>query len=169
MTVKKLTDSDTRLRIYLDDHAALMLGELELMRRCQRSNRNSPLNDFLQRMYVEVQAQRAVVKDVMHRVGVRRSLLKASGAWLAEKVGRTKLNGTILSYSSLSRVLELETLAAAAVERIAVWDNLDAIGAADERLAGISFDFFRQQAERHLEEINQRRRQAAIDSLKIGT
>ena len=166
--MRKLSESDKRLKIYLDDHAALMLGELELVRRCQHSNRSSPLGDFLERMHVEVKAQRSIARDVMHRIGGRESLVKGSGAWLAEKLGRFKLNGTVLTYSSLSRVLELETLAAAAVERIAVWDNLDAIAASDERLAGISFDFFRQQAREHLDELNTRRRHAAVEALKVS-
>jgi hypothetical protein len=165
--VKKLSESDKRLRIYLNDHAALMFGELELVRRCRHSNRNIPLSEFLERMHVEVKAQRSVVKDVMHRIGGRESLIKGSGAWLAEKLGRFKLNGTVLTYSSLSRVLELETLAAAALERIAVWDNLDAIAAADERLAGISFGFFRQQSREHLDELNTRRKHAAVEALKV--
>lgn len=32
--------NERRLKIYLDDHLALMLGELALVRRCQRSNRS---------------------------------------------------------------------------------------------------------------------------------
>ena len=87
---------------------------------------------------------------------------------MAEKLGRFKLNGTVLTYSSLSRVLELETLAAGAVERIAVWDNLDAIAASDERLAGISFEFFCQQSREHLDELNTRRRHAAVEALKVS-
>jgi hypothetical protein len=103
-----------------DYQAGMMFGELELVRRCQHSTRHSPLGEFLERMHVEVKAQRAVVKDAMHRIGGRESLVKGSGAWLAEKLGRFKLNGTVLTYSSLSRVLELDTMAAAAVERLAV-------------------------------------------------
>ena len=166
--MSRLSESDKRLRIYLDDHAALMFGELELVRRCQHSNRNSPRGEFLQRMHVEVKAQRSVVKDVMHRIGSRESLIKGGGVWLAEKLGRLKLNGTVLTYSSLSRVLELETLAAAAVERIAVWENLDAIAASDERLAGISFDSLYRQAHIHLDELNTRRKQAAVEALKVS-
>ena len=44
--------SDQRLRIYLDDHVAIMVGELELVRRCQASNRHSPLGEFLERLRV---------------------------------------------------------------------------------------------------------------------
>ena len=159
--------SEQRLQIYLDDHVALMVGELELIRRCQQSNRLDPLGEFLERLYVEVQTQRSIVKDVLHRLGGKDSMFKGGGAWLAEKLGRLKLNGTLLSYSSLSRLLELETLAAAALERIAVWDNLEAIARTDSRLAGITFDFFRQQSQGHLDELAARRRNAATQAFAI--
>ncbi len=163
--MKLLKKWEKRLQIYLDDHAALMLGELELVRRCQHSNRRDPLGRFLERLHLEVYAQRSIVQDVMHRVGGKASFVKGSGAWLAEKLGRFKLNGTLLTYSSLSRVLELETLAAAALERIALWENLDAIAGSDTRLAGITFDFFREQSTDHLDELNRRRRYAAMQAL----
>ena len=145
-----------------------MFGELELVRRCQHSTRSNPLGEFLERMHVDVKAQRSVVKDATHRIGGRGSLVKGSGAWLAEKLGRFKLNGTVFTYSSLSRVLELDTMAAATVERLAVWDNLDAIAASDERLAGLSFDFCRQHSRAHHDELNTRRRQAAVGALKVS-
>lgn len=115
--MRTLSSSDRRLRIYLDDHVALVVGELELVRRCRQSNRHSPLGEFLERLHVEVKAQRSVIMDVLHRIGGKESMLKGGGAWLAEKMGRFKLNGTLLTYSSLSRVLELETLAAASTLR----------------------------------------------------
>ena len=104
--MKTRSRSDQRLRIYLDDHLAIMVGELELVRRCQQSNRRSPLGEFLETLHIDVKAQRSIVNDVMHRVGGKASVFKGGGAWLAEKMGRFKLNGTLLTYSSLSRVLE---------------------------------------------------------------
>jgi len=163
--MKEQPQNERRLKIYLDDHLALMLGELALVRRCQRSNRRNPLGKFLEQVHVEVNAQRSIVRDLLQRLGNKESKLKGGGAWLAEKAGRLKLNGTLLSYSSLSRVLELETLAAAALERVAMWDNLDAIAASDSRLNGITFAFFRQESDGHLEQLNTHRRNAAAEAL----
>ncbi len=90
--------------------------------------------------------------------------MKQGIAWFAEKAGRLKLNGSLLTYSELSRLVELETLAAAAQERVAFWDNLDALAGRDSRLGGIDFAFFRDQSQRHLEELNVRRRFAAAEA-----
>ncbi len=42
--------NEKRLRIYLDDHLALMVGEAELVNRCLGSNQRTSLGDFLQKL-----------------------------------------------------------------------------------------------------------------------
>jgi hypothetical protein len=156
---------DKSLRIYLDDHLAVLVAEVELLRRCRRSNRGTPLGDCLLQLENEVRAQQAVVRDLIHRIGGRPSLggtLKQGAAWAAEKAGRLKRNDTWISYSPLSRVVELETLAAAAQERVALWDSLDALAGRDPRLDGITYSFFRDQSQAHRESLSLRRRYAAI-------
>jgi hypothetical protein len=159
--------NDKRLRIYLEDHLALMVAEVELIGRCRRSNRGGPLGEFLQQLENEVTAQKSITRDMIHRIGGKEGIeskAKQSAAWFAEKLGRFKLNDAILRYSELSRVVELETLAAAAQERIAFWDNFDAVASQDQRLDGITFSFFREQSQQHLDELNTRRRFAAVDA-----
>ena len=156
--------NDRRLRIYLDDHLALMVAEVELIGRCWWNNRGTPLGEFLQKIENEVKAEKSIVNDVIHRMGGKRTMdgrLKQSAAWFAEKLGRFKLNDSLLTYSDLSRLIELETLAAAAQERIALWDNLESVAGNDARLEGITFSFFRDQSRQHLDELNTRRRFAA--------
>ena len=163
--------NDTRLLIYLDDHLALMVGEVELIGRCWRSNQGTTLGEFLQTLESEVQTQESVARDVIGRLGSKEgvdSKLKQCAAWFAEKLGRFKLNDSLLSYSALSRVVELEALAAAAQERIAIWDNLDALAAKDSRLSGITFSQFRDQAQQHLENLNSYGRTAATTAFLEG-
>jgi len=154
--------NDQRLEIYLNDHLALMVGEMQLAERSRGSNRGTPLGAFLWRLTRELEGQRSIVGDVLTRIGASESSLKQGVAWFAEKLGRLKLNDSLLSYSPLSRVLELEALAAAAQERIALWDTLDAIAGSDHRLDGITFSWFRDQSQEHLRELHTRRRYAAV-------
>jgi hypothetical protein len=144
------------LRIYLDDHIALMVAEMELAARCGRSNRRTPLAHFLEKLQKDVAAQKQVAEGVLRQVGGRGSFegrVKQSAAWFAEKLGRLKLNGSLLRYSALSRVLELETLAAAAQQRIALWENCDAVQSAGAAMADSCYATCRQQAQQHLEEL----------------
>ena len=148
--------NERRLRIYLDDHLAIMVAEVALIGRCWWSNRRLPLGEFLQQLENEVQAHKAIAQDVIHRMGGKKSVegrVKQGAAWFAEKLGRFKLNDSLLAYSDLSRVLELEALGAAAQERIALWDNLDALVNHEPRLEGITFLHFREQSKQHLEEL----------------
>lgn len=156
--------NDTRLGIYLNDHLALMVGEVDLAARCESSNQGTPLGDFLHDLGIEIEAQKSIVSDVIRRVGGSENMLKKGAAWFAEKLGRFKLNDSVLTYSDLSRVVELEALTAAAQERVALWDNLNVVAGGDERFTGITFSFFRDQAQRHLEELSTRRRQAATQA-----
>jgi hypothetical protein len=144
-----------------------MVAELELIARCWRSNRRAPLGEFLQRLENEVKAQKSIAEDVIHRLGGKATLesrLKKGAGWFAEKLGRFKLNDSLLRYSDLSRVVELETLAAAAQERVALWDNLETVAGDNSRLDGITFSFFRKQSQQHLDELHTRRRFAAADA-----
>jgi hypothetical protein len=162
-----MSKNDLRLNIYLDDHLALMSGETELAARCRSSNRDTPLGDFLQQLEQDVNDQKTLLKEVQQRVGGKESIegmLKQGAAWFAEKLGRLKLNDTLVSYSKLSRVVELETLETAAHERIALWENLEAVAAVDERIGDLKFTFFRDQTRQHLETLQFQRKSAAVEA-----
>jgi hypothetical protein len=73
----------------------------------------------------------------MHRLGVSRDPLKIGAGWLAEKLGRLKLNGRLFDYSPLSRVVEMEALIAGTMARLSLWRTLAA--AAEPRLDDIDF------------------------------
>ncbi len=151
-----------RLRIYLADHLAMMVGELALAGRCRCSNRGTELDQLLQRWEQDVRLQQSTLKTVLQRLGGRPSLAKGTAAWMAEKLGRLKLNASVVTYSDLSRLIELEALQAAAGARLTLWENLNCIEGADQRLKGISYLFFRDQTQEHLSALDGQRKSAAI-------
>jgi hypothetical protein len=67
---------------------------------------------------------RAALVAVMRALRVPPSRLENGAAWLAEKLGRLKLNGRVATYSPLSRVVELEGLLALNVVRRRLWSAL---------------------------------------------
>jgi hypothetical protein len=103
----------------------LCLAGLELAKRCYSSNKESTLGDFLERLIPQLEQERDAVKQVLHSLSASDSLLKNVAAWGAEKLGRFKLNDTLLSYSPLSRVVELETLLAGIDAQILMWEVLE--------------------------------------------
>jgi hypothetical protein len=62
---------------------------------------------------------------------------KRLAAALAERAGRLKLNGSLRDYSDLSRLIELDGLAAGIMGKQRLWRALDVLN--DHRLT--SFDF----------------------------
>jgi hypothetical protein len=152
---------DERLRIYLSDHLALMVGELELAVRCRSANNGTALGEFLSRLETEIGLQKAIVDEVLERIGGKESRLKNSAAWIAEKLGRFKLNGSLLKYSDLSRLVELEALAAASLERTILWQTLDLVLKSDARSVDYRFDKMRDRSQGFLDELNEHHRTAA--------
>ena len=113
------------LAIYLNDHLAGATGGVALARRLRASNRgNDVFGQPLDRICVEIEADRATLEQVIDRLGFSRSRVKPAGAWVAEKLGRLKLNGRLRGYSPLSRVLELEGLLIGITGKMALWETL---------------------------------------------
>ena len=157
--------NNERLKIYVNDHLALLVGETELAERCHKANGEASLGQFLQQLSADLHSEEQLLRDVLERIGGTPSLVKQSMAWLAEKVGRLKLNDALLEYSELSRLVELETLFGAAHERQSFWENLEATHAADTRLLSINFTQQLQQAQRHCDALAKHRLEAAKKAL----
>ncbi len=115
---------DKYLSIYLNDHLAAFAALRDVAARARRSNEGSPLGDYLAEVEAELEESRATLARVMTDLGVRRDPFKRAAAWAAEKIGRLKLNGHLVSYSPLSRVLELEGLVAGAELEARTWAAL---------------------------------------------
>ena len=126
------------LGLYLKDHLAGAALGLELVRRTARENKDSALGSFLaDALLPEIEEDRRTLQRLMGQVGIAPSRPKVAAAWLAEKLGRLKLNGELWRYSPLSRLVELEGLAVGIEGKRALWLALEAA-----RLRGISgFDF----------------------------
>ncbi len=113
------------LEIYLNDHLAGATGGVELARRLRASNEGDPTYGApLRQVCEEIEADRATLEQVIERLGYSRSRIKPVGAWVAEKLGRLKLNGQLRGYSPLSRLIELEGLLIGITGKIGLWQVL---------------------------------------------
>jgi hypothetical protein len=128
------------LAIYLKDHHSTAGGAVELCRRVSKSNSENEFGRKAEVLAAELSRDRTVLEEVMAAVDVDASRVKDAGAWIAEKLGRLKLNGRVVSYSPLSRVVEFEALAMGVAGKIRLWRSLQIARQSDERLAGFDFD-----------------------------
>jgi hypothetical protein len=101
----------------------------------------------------------------MRALDVKVDRLKVIAGWGAEKVGRLKLNGRLLGYSPLSRLVELEALALGVHGKLALWRSLQQL---EPELPGIADGVLTElagRAERQLEELEVYRRRATTEAL----
>src|SRR3954447_16003088 len=151
--------NDKLLAIYLNDHLAGSTAALELAKRALGSNRDTQFEPALERLVREIDEDRERLKEIMAVFGVGEDRLKTIGAFVVEKVGRLKLNGSWISYSPLSRLVELEALAAGVTGKLALWQGLQQV--ADRRVERFDLPGLEQRARDHLELIEEQRGEAA--------
>ena len=127
-----------QLEIYLNDHLAGASGGVELARRLRASNRDDAVfGGTLSRVCAEIEADRTVLEQVIKELGYSRSKVKPAAAWIAEKLGRLKLNGQLRGYSPLSRLIELEGLLIGITGKIGLWETLTELGAGEDIAADL--------------------------------
>jgi cell division protein FtsB len=127
-----------QLEIYLNDHLAGATGGVELARRLRASNRDDAVfGETLSRVCAEIEADRTVLEQVIDELGYSRDKFKPAAAWVAEKLGRLKLNGQLRGYSPLSRLIELEGLLIGITGKIGLWQTLTELGAGEDLKADL--------------------------------
>lgn len=122
------------LAIYLNDHLMGATGGVELARRIVASQPDGEAKEQLRRIADEIAEDRAALVMIMRRLGIRADRLRVALGWVGEKAGRLKFNGTLLSRSPLSSVLELEAMRLGVEGKAAGWRTLQAISMHDGRL-----------------------------------
>jgi hypothetical protein len=157
---------DRLLHIYLQDHCAGATAGVELAKRCLSKNSDGALGDFLaNRLLPEIKEDKASLERVMDVVGAPRARWKEGAVWLAEKTGRLKLNGHIISYSPLSRLLEVEGLCVGVDAKMCMWMALETLSDSRPELRAVDLDALLERARRQRRELETRRLEAAAQAL----
>ncbi len=156
-----MTKSRELLGIYLNDHLAGSIAGHELAKRSAKSNQGTEFGPFLRELATEIEADQRSLRLVMDRLGVKPNPIKDSGAWVAEKIGRLKLNGSLTGYSELSRVVELEGLAVGITGKTALWRSLKTTFAEEGSLDGVDLDELMTRAEKQRAGVEEHRLKAA--------
>lgn len=154
------------LATYLNDHLAGATAGRELARRAASNNHGSPLGQFLSVLAQEVDEDRDALLALMAELQIGTDRVKVLGGWAAEKLARLKPNGRLLSYSPLSRLLEIEGLLLGVRGKLALWQALEVIQPHEPGLATTDLAALAQRAERQLSELEQHRREIVPGALE---
>ena len=114
------------LSIYLNDHLVGSTVAVELVERAMGEYEGSELGEFLAGLKVEIEADRQALLEIMDAAGAKPDQLKQAVGWVAEKVGRLKLNGELIGRSPLTPLVELEGLVTGIHGKEALWRALQA-------------------------------------------
>jgi hypothetical protein len=153
--------SSELLPIYLNDHLAGSSAGLDLAKRTAKENEGTEFGEPLKDLAAQIEADRAVLEDVLARLDVKRDQLKVGAGWLGEKLGRLKLNGRLLEYSPLSRVIEIEGLVAGVNGKRRLWQLLAVAAPSEPRIAGIDFVHLIARADEQLATLDSAHKRAA--------
>lgn len=151
----------TLLTVYLDDHLAGAVVGLQLARRCHGNNRTNIVGHTLAELIPEIEQDRATLEQLMASLEIEPSRVKMVGATVAERVGRLKLNGQVLGYSDLSRLVELEGLSAGIAGKESLWRALRAVHEDEGPFHGVDLDRMIERAVSQRERVEELRKQAA--------
>jgi hypothetical protein len=153
------------LSIYLQDHMAGAVAGVELARRVKGSNRDQPYGDELAAICDEIEADREALSGVMDALGVGGNPVKQGGAWVGEKLGRLKLNGRLMGYSPLSRLVELEGLIIGVTGKVELWRSLGTVADSEPALKQVDLRGLARRAENQRKRLERLHERAAQDAL----
>jgi hypothetical protein len=101
----------------------------------------------------------------MRELGVGVDRIKLVSGWGAEKLGRLKLNGRLLGYSPLSRLVELELLELGVHGKLALWRSLQHLELDQLTMSELELPRLISRAEHQLEQLEAQRLKAAREAL----
>src|SRR5262245_28904756 len=119
-------DHDTHklLGIYVDDHWAAAGAGTALANRLARENEGMQWYAELRRIADEIESEQRALHEVRAALSSGGFSVKRVLSQCAERVARLKLNGSLIGYTPLARVLELEGLIAGVKARQMLWRSL---------------------------------------------
>ncbi len=151
------------LNIYINDHRGLSTAAIALIERCIKENKddNNKLVNYLQDLHQELDEEREILEQIIDEIGGKVDKIKATAAWVGEKLGRFKLNGNLFEYSPLSRMEELEVLRVGIHGKLGMWEIFSELKESHAALAKLNFDKLITQAEKQHNNIENFRMEAA--------
>jgi len=153
------------LSIYLNDHLAGATAGVLLVERTAQEHQGTPAGPPLSQLAAEIAEDRQSLLDIMSTLEVEVQQYKLVAAWVAERVGRLKLNGHLLSRSPLSSLVELEGLKLGVEGKLSLWASLRALADTEARLDKTRLDELIARGEDQSQTLEKLRLAAAVQAL----
>ena len=160
MPITKQPTRHDLLSVYLNDHLTGASAGVDLFARVASSHSDPEARQSLRGLADAVNDDRDALIRLMRDLGMKAHAYRMLVGRVVEKVGRLKMNGTVLTRSPLTDLVELEALRSGVQAKRAMWEALedatDVSGRTAESLAQL-----KERATSQLQAIETLRRQAA--------
>ncbi|WP_405526036.1 hypothetical protein OG592_01240 [Streptomyces avidinii] len=128
------------LAIYLNDHLAGAGSGVSLIRRMARAHCGTSAGPPLAELAEQIAEDRESLREIMTAFDVPAQWHRVVLGRLAEKAGRVKLNGHLVSRSPLSDVLELEAMRIGVEGKASLWQSLGILAETADHLDRAAVD-----------------------------
>ena len=112
-------------------------------------------------MHADIKSDRRQLRNLMNVLGFQKSTVRDTGAWMAEKLARTKLGFSNGKTVGLCLVESLEVLQLGFSGKRALWHVLSAVGKNSRVLQHTDFTALERRAVEQLERVEAKRLAAA--------
>lgn len=135
------------LLTYLRDHLAGARVALEMLHHLELHTHDPRLRAVAASFYAEVEADRDMVDQLVHRLGASGGMMREASAWLLEQLARLRLASGGGRLTRLAELEAVETLSLCFVGKMALWDALIAIATEDRSFPQVNYDGLRNRAQ----------------------
>jgi hypothetical protein len=149
------------LGIYLNDHLAGATAGVELARRVAKAQQGTKSGETFKHLAEEIAEDREALLRIMRALGVPVQQYKVCAGWVAEKIGRLKPNGNLVSRSPLSDLQELEMMRLGIEGKASGWRTLRPVADHDDRLNAEELDELIARALRQADTVEELRTETA--------
>ena len=149
------------LNDYLNDHLAGSVGALELLDRLLEVYGGKPLEKFFRDLRQDVEQDQAQLKELMQKLGAGESAVRKAGAWLVEKLSRSKIDLENGSREEMGLLLALEALVLGITGKRSLWRALQAASRTVPELARLDYSGLEKRSIEQCERVEARRLEIA--------
>jgi hypothetical protein len=156
------------LSSYLNDHLAGSVGAVELLKRLIETYEGKPLGRFFTELLGEIEIDRGKLQELIDKLDVEESAVRKAGAWIAEKISRSKIQLDEAREGEMGLFLALEALALGITGKLSLWRALAAASEAAVQLRALDYAELEQRAREQFDRVEAKRLEVARKVLSPG-
>lgn len=157
-----MASDEDLLGAYLSDHLAGSVAAIDLIEKLREQNERTPLAAFMTGLKPEIEADQAVLKQLIDKVGEPKNPVKLAGGWVLGKLTRVRFDERVTRSVDLSRLLELEMLSVGIEGKLCLWRALRQLTGSRPELAALDLEALIGEAEEQRRGVEVHRVEAAV-------